>query len=225
MLGESVSRNALLLGLFAVLCTAIVAGTFLTTGPAISDNIRQAEERALLEIFPKSQHDNSMLDDAHAVNDSALLGLRKEKHFYIARMGGTPVGVILPATARDGYTGDIDLIVGIRVDGSVAGVRVLSHRETPGLGDTIESKKSGWLKSFTGKSLLNPTEQYWQVKKDGGVFDQFTGATITPRAATRAVKNALKYFDANRQDILETEAAVQATGHTTLTPQEADNHG
>jgi electron transport complex protein RnfG len=202
MLTESISRNSILLGIFAIATTAIVAGTFLQTQNRIIDNKRHAEERALIAIVPKDAHDNSMLDDFFNVDDSTLLSLRKQKKIYIAKMKGNYVGVIIPATARDGYTGDIDLIVGIKTDGSVAGVRILNHRETPGLGDKVDYKKSQWVDGFIGHSLTNTTDEQWAVKRDGGIFDQFTGATITPRAVTAAVKRALDYFQTNRDTIL-----------------------
>jgi electron transport complex protein RnfG len=221
MLGQSISRNSLLLGLFALATTAVVAGTFLGTQSTIKDNIRKAEEKALLDIIPKERHNNSMLDDAQDVDDQTLLGLRETKKLYIAKQNGSAVAVIVPATARDGYTGDIDVIVGINIDGSVAGVRVLSHRETPGLGDNVEVKKSDWVFSFNGKSLANPATSGWQVKKDGGVFDQFTGATITPRAVVTAVHRALQYFEQHREKILDVsnnaQAGTQKTGE--------NNHG
>lgn len=197
MLIQSISRNALLLGLFAVITTGIVAATYLGTRSDIQNNIRRAEASALLEIIPKSRHDNSMLDDTQLVDDSQLLGLHETKKMYFARHHGELVAVIVPATARDGYTGDIDLIIGVNKDGSVAGVRVLAHRETPGLGDKVDHKKSNWLDGFIGKSLLNPTPERWKVKKDKGVFDQFTGATITPRAVTKTVKQALEFVAAH----------------------------
>ena len=121
-------------------------------------------------------------------------------------MNGEFVGAILPATARDGYTGDINMIVGITEDGTISGVRVLSHRETPGLGDQVDYKKSHWVDGFLGKSLSNPEESKWAVKKDKGVFDQFTGATITPRAVTNAVHKALQYYDANKAQIINAVA-------------------
>lgn len=214
MLGASISRNAILLGLFAAVSTSIIAGTFLSTEPIIRDNIRQAEAQALLEIFPEDTHDNSMLDDAHPIADSEWLGLRSEKKYYLAYENKKLVGVILPATARDGYTGDIDLIVGIHPDGKIAGVRVLAHRETPGLGDNIEYKKSRWLDGFIGKSLTNPNIDRWAVKKDNGVFDQFTGATITPRAVTAAVKRTLQYFSANREILLNPTSGQTASSET-----------
>lgn len=214
MLGESISRNALLLSLFAIVSTGIIAGTFLGSQEKIQENIRLAEERALLEIIPKTRHNNSMLDDAHPLDDVELLGLRTEKKYYVARQDGQPVAVIFPATAREGYTGDIDLIVGINVDGSIAGVRILTHRETPGLGDAIDKKKSDWVDGFNGKSLLNPGIDLWKVKKDKGIFDQFTGATITPRAVTKTVLNTLQYFDQNQHQILKPKTASDTSGDT-----------
>lgn len=202
MLGQSISKNSLMLGLFAIISTGVIAGLQLSTRGLIAENIRHAEERALLEIIPQSRHDNSMLDDTVAVDNSELLGLRESKTAYRARLNGNIVAVIIPATARDGYTGDIDMIVGINLDGSVAGTRVLSHRETPGLGDQIDYKKSQWVDGFIGKSLANPTPEKWTVKKDNGVFDQFTGATITPRAVSKAIKQALEYYRDNRQILL-----------------------
>ncbi len=216
MLGQSISRNAILLGIFAVISTAIIAGTFLGTQENIRANIRAAEEKALLEIIPEDRHDNSMLDDAHPIDNNEWLGLRESKQYYIARQDNKPIAVIFPATAREGYTGDIDLIVGINVDGSIAGVRVLSHRETPGLGDAVESKKSDWLKSFRNKSLNNPTPDLWKVKKDKGVFDQFTGATITPRAVTKTILQTLQFFDQHKQDILDSKPTSQEMSKGTV---------
>ncbi|MFT5888306.1 MAG: electron transport complex protein RnfG [Zhongshania sp.] len=198
ILGQSITKNGVLLGLFAIVTTGVIAGTYLSTRGLIQDNIRHAEERALLQIIPKSRHDNSMLDDVDTVADTELLGLRESKKFYRATLNDKFIGAILPATARDGYTGDIDMIVGINLNGTIAGVRVLSHRETPGLGDQVDYKKSHWVDGFVGKSLSNPSSEKWTVKKDKGVFDQFTGATITPRAVTAAVHRTLQYFDANR---------------------------
>lgn len=211
MLGASISRNAILLGLFAALSTAIIAGTFLSTKPMIRENIRQAEAKALLEIFPEDTHDNVMLDDAFPIADSKQLGLRSEKKYYLAYQGKEVVGIILPVTAREGYTGDIDFILGITPEGQVAGVRVLAHRETPGLGDAVEYKKSRWVDGFIGKSLTNPTTDRWAVKKDNGIFDQFTGATITPRAVTKSIKQALQYFEANQQTLLYGQAEPVAS--------------
>ena len=200
MLTQSISRNSLLLAVFAICTTLLITGTYLLTRDRIAQEKRRAEERALLEIVPRAQHDNSMLDDVIPVGPAQeALKLAEEKRIYLARRAGEVVTAIIPVTAPDGYTGEIELIVGVNADGSIAGVRALSHRETPGLGDKIDLKKSDWILDFNGRSLTNPGPTGWAVKKDRGVFDQFTGATITPRAVVAATLRALQYADANRQ--------------------------
>ncbi len=200
MIGQSITRNSLLLALFAVCTTALIAGTFLLTKDDIAEQKRLAEEKALLEIVPRERHDNSMLDDTIPVGPGdAGLGLHEDKHVYIARLKGDVVTAIIPVVAPDGYTGEIELIVGVNTDGSIAGVRALAHRETPGLGDKVDIKKSDWMFGFNGRSLDNPALDGWAVKKDEGVFDQFTGATITPRAVVAATLRALQFAQANRK--------------------------
>ena len=199
MLGRSISRNSLLLALFAVATTLLIAATYLGTKSLIAEQKRKAEESALLEIVSRDRHDNAMLDDTLAVGpDTEGLGLEENRQIYIARRGTRPVAAIIPISAPDGYTGTIEMIVGVNRDGTVAGVRVLAHRETPGLGDKVDIKKSDWILDFNGRSLDNPPLAGWSVKKDGGVFDQFTGATITPRAVVAATARALQFAAANR---------------------------
>jgi electron transport complex protein RnfG len=200
MLGQSITRNSVLLALFAVVTTLLIVGTQLSTKDEIALQIRQAEEKALLQVIPRERHDNSMLDDTIPAGPEAQgLGLRSEKRIYLAKSGGEIIAAIVPITAPDGYTGDIDLIVGINRDGSIAGVRALSHKETPGLGDKVDLRKSEWILGFNGHSLSNPTLDRWAVKKDKGEFDQFTGATITPRAVVAAVLRALQFAQNNRE--------------------------
>jgi electron transport complex protein RnfG len=207
MLGQSITRNSILLALFAVCTTMLIAGTQLLTKDDIALQIRQAEEKALLQIIPREQHDNSMLDDTlPAGPDSPGLGLRQEQRIYLARKAGKVVAAIIPIVAPDGYTGDIDLIVGINRDGSIAGVRTLSHKETPGLGDKVDLRKSDWILGFNEHSLSNPTLDGWAVKKDRGEFDQFTGATITPRAVVAAILRALQFAQENREMLFESSA-------------------
>jgi electron transport complex protein RnfG len=213
MLGKSITRNSLLLALFAVCTTALIAGTYLLTKDDIAKQKRLAEEKALLEIIPRQKHDNSMLDDTINVGPSdTTLHLVEDKHIYIAREQGDVVAVIVPTVAPDGYTGEIELIVGVNRDGSIAGVRALVHRETPGLGDKVDIKKSDWIRSFDGRSLTNPTLSGWAVEKDKGEFDQFTGATITPRAVVAATLRALQYVEANRKVLFEEEDSAPAGG-------------
>jgi len=120
------------------------------------------------------------------------------------------VAAIIPAITQDGYSGAISMIIGINFDGTVAGVRVVEHRETPGLGDKIDLKKSDWILGFNGKSLLNPQQSDWKVKKEGGDFDQFTGATITPRAVVNQILKSLQYFENDRERLLTISAANAA---------------
>lgn len=209
MLRASMTRNSLLLGLFAIATTAAIAAIHLHTRDRIADNHRLAEQQALLEIIPAEAHDNALVDDTLVVDDRELLGLRGPHSAYVARRQGEVVAVILPATARDGYTGDIDLILGIHADGRIAGVRVLAHRETPGLGDRIELKKSDWIRRFEGRSLDDPPRERWTVRKQGGDFDQFTGATITPQAVVQAVARGLEYFASHRDSLLAPTDSVR----------------
>ena len=194
MLGQSITRNSILLALFAVVTTLLIAGTYLQTRDRIALEERKAEEKALLQIVPRERHDNSMLDDTVAVGAGTPgLGLDQDKRVYVARQGPTAVAVIIPVTAPDGYSGAIDMIVGVNADGTIAGVRALRHKETPGLGDKVDLNKSDWILGFNGRSLTNPALTGWTVKKDKGEFDQFTGATITPRAVVAATARALQY--------------------------------
>ncbi len=212
MIGSAVTRNGLLLGAFAVLTTAIIAATQLSTKDRIAEQIRQAREKALLEIVPRDRHDNQMLDAQFDVDDQELLHLAGLRSGFIASLNGDMEAVILPVIAPDGYSGKIELLVGINIDGSVAGVRVVQHAETPGLGDKIDLKKSDWILSFNGRSLTDPEPERWAVKKDNGEFDQFTGATITPRAVTTAVYNALLYFREHLQHIEQNPVVSPTSG-------------
>jgi electron transport complex protein RnfG len=137
--------------------------------------------RALSEILPPGSYDNHLLDNSVELRDP-LLGSQSPQTAYIALKDGKPSAVILRAIAPDGYSGAIHLLIGIQADGRLAGVRVLSHKETPGLGDKIDLAKSPWIRSFDGKSLSNPNADGWAVKRDRGQCDLFAGASITPRA-------------------------------------------
>lgn len=208
---RAITKNSLLLGLFALTVAAGLAGTELVTRELRAESQRKVQSMALREVISDERHDNSLLDDRLPVDDKTLLQLRNPGTIHVARMKGEVVAFILPVRAPDGYGGAIDAIVGINLDGSIAGVRVISHQETPGLGDKVELKKSPWVLSFNGRSLANTATDDWRVKKDKGVFDQFTGATITPRAMVKAVHNALQYFALNKTTLLE-QASHTATG-------------
>ena len=191
--------GALILGLFSVVGTGLVALTYEGTAERIAENERQALLRSLHQLIAPESHDNDIYADVITVHDKAMLGSKDGVNVYRARKGGLPIAAVINATAPDGYNGSINLLVGINYDGTLAGVRVVSHRETPGLGDGIEVERSDWILGFNGRSLLDPEANGWKVKKDGGVFDQFTGATITPRAIVKAVYNTLRYYQGHRE--------------------------
>ena len=212
-LADAVGRNSIVLGLVALVVTLALAGTQLLTREQIAAQQRAAEARAYNEILPPARYDNALLDDFRLVEDRELLGLQQPRRILVARRGGDAQAVIVPVTAPDGYGGAIELIVGINADGTIAGVRVVAHKETPGLGDKIDARKSRWIDAFAGRSLGDPAPAQWAVQKDGGAFDQFTGATITPRAVTAAVRRTLQYFEANREALLAAAATGSETRH------------
>jgi len=192
-------RTGVILFVFALVGTAMLALTHNRTEPTITRG-QQAEKRALLsQVLPATLYDNDLLATQQGVPPNDLLGTRQASALWLARRrGGEFSGVVLEAVAPDGYSGDIFLLIGIDANGNVTGVRVTAHRETPGLGDYIDRAKSAWIDQFAGKSLLNPESKHWKVAKDGGAFDARAGATITPRAVVKAVKSALDYFARHR---------------------------
>ncbi len=198
---SSMARSALLLTLFAAVGAGMVALTFEATRARIAENERQALLKKLHAILPEDRYDNDLLADTLQVTDPQFLGTDEPVTVYRARKGGRPVAVLFTVVAPDGYGGPIKLLVGINADGTLAGVRVLSHKETPGLGDAIDEARSDWILGFTGLSLRHPPPEKWKVKKDGGAFDQFTGATITPRAVVKAVFRALQYYRFHRREL------------------------
>jgi len=189
--------SGIFLWVFAVAGTALVTLTEYSTRSSIIENERQVLLRNLHALLPRDRLDNDMAADTLELPPSPLLGTATVSIVYRARLGGEPVAAIFNSIAPNGYSGKIHLLVGIYSDGSLAGVRVIKHAETPGLGDAVEIRKSPWIKSFDGKSLTNPGPSGWRVKRDGGEFDQFTGATITPRAVVAAVRNTLLYYQQN----------------------------
>ena len=191
---------------FTVVGTAMLTGTFETTREPIAASEREAKLQLLAQVMPPAMHDNDLLQDAVQLPPAELLGQQAPSTAYRARQDGQPSGVILEAVAPDGYSGDIKLLIGIAADGDITGVRVLSHKETPGLGDYIEIDRSDWIKNFDGKSLAKLPDEAWRVKKDGGQFDYMTGATITPRAVVKAVHKALQYFEVQRASIFAAPA-------------------
>ena len=206
-----VIRSSFLLGIIALLGTALLAGVNELTHERIVEQEKRRVLQQLNAIVPTALYNNDLLEDIIEIRDEAFFRHTAPVTVYRARMDGQPVAVMMIVTAPDGYNGDIRLLAGIDAGGTVLGIRVISHRETPGLGDPIEVERSDWILGFANKSLRNPETSGWAVKRDGGQFDQFTGATISPRAVVRAVHNTLLYFEANREMLFETPAPAETT--------------
>lgn len=197
---STLSKNGGMLAAFAVVTTGLIALTFSGT----EERIAYQQEKRLLavlnEVVPEDYHTNTLFQDCTAVS-SPLLGNAEPHLVYRARVNGEPSALTLETTAPDGYSGNIELVVGVDTSLTVLGVRVVDHKETPGLGDKIELAVSDWILSFNQKQFETDELSRWQVKKDGGDFDAFTGATITPRAVVEAVKNTLLFVEENQTSL------------------------
>jgi len=201
MMWKHIVRIGAVLALFAVVGAELVAFSYEATREQIAANQRAAMLSNLNALIPQEIYDNDPLADSLEIADKDWLGIAKPVTVYRARKAGQPVAIAFMPVAPDAYAGAIRLLVGIRYDGSLLGVRVLDHHETPGLGDKIELKYSDWVLGFTGRSLDNPDSAGWRVKRDGGIFDQFTGATITPRAVVKAVYKSLQFYRDHRDTL------------------------
>lgn len=200
---KKMTQAASILTLFAVLGAGLVAYSFQITQEQIKANQRAALLRNLNAVIPTNLYDNQLFEDSRQMQNEAFLGTPEPVMIYRARKGKQPVACVILPIAPNGYNGRIQLLVGINYEGKLLGVRVLSHQETPGLGDNIELRRSNWILKFNGLSLTNPKESGWAVKRDGGIFDQFTGATITPRAVVKAVHNTLIFYQHYRDEIFK----------------------
>ncbi|MGD8122683.1 electron transport complex subunit RsxG [Vibrio sp. TRT 2004] len=198
---NAIRKNGAVLAIFACASTGVVALTNYLT----KDQINLQQQKQLLsvlnQVIPHDLHDNELYKACTLVN-SPLLGTDADMPVYMATLNGQPSAMAIEAIAPDGYNGAIKIIVGIKQDGTISGTRVLSHQETPGLGDKIDLRISDWILGFAGKSLTDRNQADWKVRKDGGQFDQFTGATITPRAVVKAVKKTAEYVNTHRDQIL-----------------------
>ncbi|KAB0478973.1 electron transport complex subunit RsxG [Vibrio sp. IB15] len=198
---NAIKKNGLVLAIFACASTGLVAVTHYLT----KDQIKQQEQAQLLsvlnQVIPHDLHDNELFSSCTLVQAEEL-GTEKAMPAYIAKINGEPSAIAIEAIAPDGYNGAIKVIVGMKIDGTILGTRVLSHQETPGLGDKIDLRVSDWILSFAGKQVTDSNLDRWKVRKDGGDFDQFTGATITPRAVVKSVKQAVQYVNQNNQAFL-----------------------
>jgi H+/Na+-translocating ferredoxin:NAD+ oxidoreductase subunit G len=203
----------------ALVATLVIVGVLATvlltqvadfTRARIARNEQAWIQQHLDALVPPPSHDNDLLSDAIGVISPDLLGTSQPVTIYRARRHGMAVAAVIRSVAPDGYRGPLELLVAIAYDGTLLGVHVLRHNETPGLGDAFEKRQPHWLERFRGRSLSDPPQQRWTVRKDGGDFDAFTGATITPRAIVREVRRTLEYYQANRDRIF-TNPAVPAS--------------
>jgi len=193
-------------GALAIILLAVAAAIVLTlvdrvTHARVERNAQEWITERLNVLVPPSARDNDVLADKIYARSPDLLGLSRPIAIYRVRKAGQPVAAILHTIAPDGYRGPIELLIAIDSDGRLLGVQVVRHRETPGLGDAFENRNRDWLPDFRGRSLADPPQQQWSVRADGGAFDAFTGATITPRAIVKAVRRALEFYRAKRESI------------------------
>ena len=207
--------SATLLAAFGGLGTALV----ITTYEGTKDRIEASEKANLLQnlnnIIPSDSYNNNLLENTLLVPTASQLGKNTPTVIYRAWQDKTPIAVAFSIISNEGYSGEIKLLIAIKANGHVSGVRVISHKETPGLGDKIELTKDDWILSFNDKFLIESVTAPWKVKKDGGEFDQFTGATITPRAVVNAVFKALDYYNHNYDRLfLEQDKYNQLYGST-----------
>ena len=204
-----VAKGGLTLAAIAAICTTLVAATYRLTSERIAANERAWLEQSLAPALGGVDYEGSISESRLVLEPPHGLPGNDEAIIYRAYSGRAPVAALFAVTARGGYAGPIRILVGVGVDGTVTGVRILEHRETPGLGDGIEASRSDWVRQFDGRSLSDPPAAAWQLRVDGGEFDQLTGASVTPRAVLKAVRETLVYFDSNQQEIFDMPATAE----------------
>lgn len=185
-----------LLGLIFAISLSI---TFEKSNPIIEQNKIEFKTKLLNEVLDGLDYDNDLIGTYTRIKPNELLKNKTEKYAYLAKKNNILQAVLIESIAPDGYSGEINILTAIRSDGEIIGTRIIDHKETPGLGDYIDQKKSSWISNFNGMSLNNRTDPDWRVKKDQGTFDYKAGATITPRAVIKSVKNTLLFYKKNRE--------------------------
>ncbi|MFK8078137.1 MAG: electron transport complex subunit RsxG [Granulosicoccus sp.] len=191
-----VLAGSVLIAMLALLITNAL------TSKRISQSQQQFKSESLMEVLPVGPFDNNPLEKSHFVEATALSPHSPVEVFPIYK-NGLPLAAALTLITPDGYNGSIKILLGVKVDGTIIASRVLHHKETPGLGDDIELRKSSWISSFSGISLARLPDSQWNVKKEGGLFDGFTGATITPRAVVKAIHRALVWYESNSKQVFK----------------------
>ncbi len=205
-LPQAISKNALILGVFALVSTGLIAITYQLTKDKIAQEVELALIRQLSEIVPSDDYDNDVYQDCILITDRNLLGSEEAQKLYRMRKSNSNYAAMMTFVAPDGYSGKIMLALAAKPSGELLGVNIVNHNETPGLGDKIEREKSDWIKQFDGLSLSSVDKKYWNVTKDGGKFDALTGATITPRAVVKSVYKALEYLQQNNHHVFNSNS-------------------
>lgn len=206
------ARTAAILFIFVIIFTGLLSAAYQWTKPALEASAAEEKMKLIDEVLPRSEYDNALLQESQSLAATPELGLSEASTIYLARKAGLPVAAVFEAVAPDGYAGKVRLIIALRADGQVAGVRVTQHKETPGLGDYVEVKKDKnkarpWITQFNGMALAQVPDKEWKVKKDGGRLDYYAGATVTPRAVSKAVFKAVKWFDGQREQLFSATGA------------------
>jgi electron transport complex protein RnfG len=198
---SSILKTGLTLAVIGAICTSLVAATYQSTKDRIAANDKALLEQSLAPALSGVFYDSGVTESRLVLQPPHDLPGNDPAVIYRVFAADEPVAALFAVTARDGFSGPIRVLVGLEYDGTVTGVRILQHRETPGLGDKIEPTRSDWVFQFDGRSLGDPAAERWAIRGDGGEFDQLTGASITPRAIIKAIRDTLLYFDANRDEI------------------------
>jgi electron transport complex protein RnfG len=201
MSDSSILRTGLTLAVIGAVCTSLVAATYQTTKDRIAANDKALLEQSLAPALSGIFYDSGVTESRLVLQPPHDLPGNDPAVIYRVFAGDEPVAALFAVTARDGFSGPIRVLVGMDYAGAVTGVRILQHRETPGLGDKIESTRSDWVFQFDGRSLGDPAAQRWAIRGDGGDFDQLTGASVTPRAIIKAIRDTLLYFNSNRDEV------------------------
>jgi electron transport complex protein RnfG len=209
-MGTGIWRSGLTLAVLAAVCTALVALTWHLTAPRIAENEQAALERSLKPTLADVFYDNTVTESTLVIPVPNDLPGTEPTTVYRVYSQGEPVAAVFVVNEPGGYAGAIQLLIGVEYSGEVTGVRVLAHKETPGIGDLIEASKTNWLEQFRSASLESPPREQWTIRRDNGAFDQITGASVTTRAVVRAVKQTLLYFENNRDFIFEA-TSVEST--------------
>lgn len=207
MSSQTIAKTGLTLAVIAAICTALVALTFQATKDRIAANEKALLEQSLQPALAGTFYDSGVSESRLVLTPPHGLPGNDPAVIYRVFAEGAPVAALFAVTARDGFSGPIRILVGINVDGTVTGVRILQHRETPGLGDKIESARSDWVFQFDGRSMGDPVAMGWAIEIDGGEFDQLTGASVTPRAIIKAIRDTLIYFEDHRDAIFLSESS------------------